>query len=101
PHRPGTLAADVAVMLVEVPQPPGPAADEPLPRHERPVVVPDLIPQLRGEPRQADRARVPAVSGALHRRLARLPVRLRDLEAARLDGAFAIGRQLPAAFLDE
>ena len=53
------LRADVVVMLAEVPQARGPGTDEAVVRNQRPIVVLDLRPQFRREPRRADGAGVP------------------------------------------
>src|SRR5439155_14745309 len=64
-HPARALSADVLVVLVEVPEAVGPLADEPLPRHERPVLALDLRPQLGGQARDANGTGVPAVRGGL------------------------------------
>src|SRR5438132_1435294 len=60
-HRTRALAADVLIVLVELPQTPRPAADEALPRHQRPILIVNLGPELAAQAREADRARVPSV----------------------------------------
>ena len=74
-------AAEVLVVLVEVPQPERPAAAVAALGHERPVLVPDLRPELRGQPRGADRRRVPRVRGLGARRVERARVRLLEPRA--------------------
>ena len=70
----GAGAADVLVVLGEVPQPQRPVHPA---GHERPVLVLELRPQLHRQPRGADRARVPAVGCVGARPLERLRGSLR------------------------
>src|SRR5215471_12655531 len=52
-----SLAADVVIVLVHIPQSAWPTADETLPSYKRPIFIFDQRPQLGSQTRQADRAR--------------------------------------------
>ncbi len=64
-----TGCADKSIVRVGVPETERPVAHKRRLGHERPVGVLDLRPQLRAQPRGADRGRVPRVGGRLARLL--------------------------------
>ena len=91
-------AADVLVVLREIPQPQRPvhpAGDK------RPVFVFDLRPQFHRQACCADRARVPSVRRVGFRLLVGLAVGRGDLRTSRLERASPIGGRLALHFLDE
>src|SRR5262249_31532447 len=100
-HRASSLTTDVLIVLVEVPQPARPAADEPLPGDERPNLVLDLIPELATESRTADWTGLPTKGRGLHLSLARLVVSRRKLGSTLLNHAPAIGSQLTIDLLNQ
>src|SRR5215475_2273505 len=91
-------ASDVLVVLGEIPQTQRPVHPT---RYQRPVFVPDLLPQLHREARGADWARVPSIGGVGLRAFVRVAIRGRNLSTARLERALAIRRRLALDFLDE
>src|SRR5205823_10230576 len=96
-HRRRRAVADAAaarvpeplVRLVEIPEPPRPAAEvaRVVARDERPVFVLDLAPQLRGEPRGADGRGVPRVTRVDARGVGRAAARIGELARALLEDA--------------
>src|SRR5437764_11065027 len=54
------LAADVVIVLIHVPKPSRPSADESLPSDQRPIFIPDERPQLGRKPGKTDRTFIPA-----------------------------------------
>src|SRR5437660_473631 len=56
----GAAATDELVVLRHVPEFQRPVLQEDRVIHQRPVLVPQLVPKLHGKPSGADRARVPA-----------------------------------------
>src|SRR6266550_3222946 len=78
--------------LVEVPEATGPAAEiaRVVAGDERPVFVLDLAPELRGQPRGADRACVPRVAGVDARAIGGDAALLREPGGALLEHALAI-----------
>ena len=93
--------ADVLIRLVERPQPHRPPAHEVDRRHERPVAVLDLRPQLGRQPRGADRARVPGIRGFGARALEQALPRLGQLAAALLECSLPVRRDAALHRLDE
>ena len=71
-----------------------------IPRHQRPVLVPDLVPDFGRKARRADRARVPGVlRRGGQRAFARCGESLFCLITARRDHGAAVGRdRLPHIF---
>ena len=88
-------------MSVVIEQPALPGSRELMPRDDRPVIVGDLPAELRDHPRDADWARIPAVSGFLEIMLALNAMCCRDSFAARGKTAQAISSRQPANFLDQ
>ncbi len=86
--------AQVLIVLLEVPEPEGPAAAVAALGDERPVLVADDGPELGGHPPGADGRGVPRVGRLVARRLTGAPVRLLEAGAALLERAAPIvGRQ--------
>ena len=81
----------ILIVLVEIPQPQRPAADKRHIGYQRPVVILDLRPQLGGQARRADGARVPGIGRFGARALQGILCGCGEFRAACLERALAIG----------
>src|SRR5262249_1907855 len=96
-----SLAADVVIVLVHIPQSAWPTADETLPSYKRPIFIFDQRPQLGSQTRQADRARVPTVTSFFNRLLASLCMRFGNSFTAFFEKVFPIWSRLTLYFFNQ